>query len=70
MWSRQNYLFSLAEEAELKPSTLPPPDQHRFQKAQSIFMHVMFSSHRNLGEYGNIHADLQEKKQTREKIKH
>lgn len=49
------------KEAELKSSAFLPPDQHRFQKAPSIFMHVMFLSHRNLGEYGDIHAVLQEK---------
>lgn len=49
------------KEAELKSSAFLPPDQHRFQKAPSIFMHVMFLSHRNLGEYGNIRAVLQEK---------
>lgn len=31
-------------------------------------MHAMFLSHRNLGEYGNIHTVLQEKKQTLEQL--
>lgn len=54
MWSRQNYSLSLVEEDEFKPSPFLPIDQQSFQKAESIFIHVVFLSQKNLEGYGKF----------------
>lgn len=50
----ERYSLSLVEEAELQPSAFLPTDQHSFRKAESVLTHVIFLSHRNLGEYGKL----------------